>query len=27
MELICKEFDFPTNMFMNDACIGLMRIH
>ena len=27
MELICKELDFPTDAFMNDASIGLMRIH
>ena len=27
MELICKEYNFPSDMFLNDNSIGLMRIH
>ena len=27
MELICKEYNFPSDMFMNDPGVGIMRVH
>ena len=27
MELICKEYNYHPDMFMNDPGVGIMRVH